>query len=204
MQLLKIPGIYRITNINTSKYYIGSSKNVRKRIYSHCHKLKKNIHDNEHLQNSYNKHGKNKFKFEIIEYCDHYSLLTNEQYWIDQYDFEKELYNILPRAGSHLGHVHSEETKIRIAEAQIGIRKPKSIIGDDRIIEGLDSVTEKRVKGIRKKVIQIDINTLEEICIFYSIGLAARTLSVSHSTISKALRGINYSAAGYMWEYFVD
>ena len=60
-------GIYKITNIINSCYYIGSSINIKKRWREHVIMLTKNKHDNAFLQNSWNKYGEKSFKFEIIE-----------------------------------------------------------------------------------------------------------------------------------------
>ena len=63
-------GIYKITNITNNKVYIGSSVNISNREYKHFWMLDKGIHDNEYLQKSYNKYGKDVFIFEIVEYCE--------------------------------------------------------------------------------------------------------------------------------------
>ena len=49
-------GIYAIHNIKTDKYYIGQSKDIEHRWKQHKSRLKNNKHENEHLQNSYNKY----------------------------------------------------------------------------------------------------------------------------------------------------
>lgn len=64
-----ISGIYKITNVNNLKFYIGSSKNINKRLSDHFCSLKGNYHCNNKLQNSFNKHGYNNFKTEILATC---------------------------------------------------------------------------------------------------------------------------------------
>lgn len=91
----KIGAVYKITNIQTKKNYIGSSKNVYKRFYQHIKSLFKNKHHSLHLQRSWNKYGPNSFVFEIIEIIDknnfkddkeYMKILRNrEQYYIDYY-----------------------------------------------------------------------------------------------------------------------
>lgn len=63
-------GIYKITNLKNNKVYIGQSENLINREWSHFYWLDRNEHHNEHLQQSYNKHGRNNFKFEILEQTD--------------------------------------------------------------------------------------------------------------------------------------
>jgi group I intron endonuclease len=59
-------GIYRIINKTNNKIYIGSSVNILSRFSKHKSLLKHNKHDNDYLQNSYNKYGLENFLFEII------------------------------------------------------------------------------------------------------------------------------------------
>jgi group I intron endonuclease len=58
-------GIYKITNIVNNKCYVGSSINIKNRIYKHFWLLSNNKHYNLHLQKSYNKYGKSNFIYEV-------------------------------------------------------------------------------------------------------------------------------------------
>jgi group I intron endonuclease len=78
-------GIYKIENIVDKKIYIGSSVNVESREYKHFWMLKRKSHDNNHLQNAYNKFGKDSFKFQIIEECGDDNLIIRENFYIDFY-----------------------------------------------------------------------------------------------------------------------
>ena len=60
-------GIYRIRNTITNKSYYGSSEDLEYRKNKHFKLLELNNHGNIKLQNSYNKHGKENFVFEIVE-----------------------------------------------------------------------------------------------------------------------------------------
>ena len=92
-------GIYKIVNLQTGKYYVGSTKDFKKRKQTHFSGLKNNYHPNKHLQNAYNKYGIDNFKFEIVEYVQEELLLDIEQSYID--DSEKEyIYNKTYIAGA--------------------------------------------------------------------------------------------------------
>lgn len=81
-----IPGVYIIKNIITSKVYVGSSFNILKRFNEHNGCLKKNKHHNKHLQNSYNKHGKENFSFIILEtVLSERHIIAFEQSYLDYY-----------------------------------------------------------------------------------------------------------------------
>lgn len=77
-------GIYKITNLDNGKIYVGQATDIKDRWYDHKRKLKHNSHENSYLQNSWNLHGENKFRFEIIEICRQEELDEREMFWIDK------------------------------------------------------------------------------------------------------------------------
>lgn len=81
----KKSGIYQITNIINNKKYIGSSKNLNKRLKGHFNRLNKNIHCNNYLQNSYNKNSKYYFTIKILSFCPPEYRYKLEQWFLDNY-----------------------------------------------------------------------------------------------------------------------
>lgn len=89
-----ISGIYQIVNLKNNKTYIGSSKNILRRWYIHKSALTHNRHHCIYLQRSWNKHGVDSFKFEILFQIDH---PTEQQLFEQEERFIKErlpAYNI--------------------------------------------------------------------------------------------------------------
>jgi group I intron endonuclease len=80
---LKKCGIYCITNIVNNKIYIGSSKNIYHRLKRHHSELKRGIHTNKYLQNSYLKYGPSNFNVSIIEETLYENLQEKEQNYIN-------------------------------------------------------------------------------------------------------------------------
>ena len=78
-------GIYQIRNLVDNKIYIGSSKSLYQRLRRHLNNLRKNKHDNQHLQNAFNKYGESSFIFEIVEFCNLSEQYEVEQYWINNF-----------------------------------------------------------------------------------------------------------------------
>lgn len=161
-------GIYRITNKQTNQVYFGSSVQVEKRLRSHKSLLRRNKHDNNFLQNSYNKYGAEAFEFMLIEAVngDIATLLKREQDYIDlHFDNGNKCYNLNPQANSTVGMVLSEEAKKRIAAARL--RAPR---GENHPYWG-----KKRPKEVGEKI---------------SLALTGKPLSKEHrEKLSKAKLG---------------
>lgn len=125
-------GIYKIINLETGKYYVGSTKDFKKRKQSHFSRLKNNNHKNKHLQFSYNKYGIDSFKFEIVDYVDKNLLLDVEQSYIDNSEKEN-IYNQTYIAGAGGYDILSIETYILDLNGNI-INKYSSISETSRVL----------------------------------------------------------------------
>jgi len=116
-------GIYMILNKVNGKRYIGSSKNVRKRKNRHFSELRRDVHKNRKLQNSFNKYGEDKFEFKLLEeVSDEKDLIVREQVFINEL---KPKLNINLIANSSLGVKRSEETKEKVRQANLGLKHPE-------------------------------------------------------------------------------
>lgn len=113
---MKIIGIYKIySDIDSSKFYIGSSINLKAKKDLHFFLLRNNKHDSKYMQRYFNKHG-NVLKFEIIEECTQDILLEREQCYLDALN---PYFNSRIRAESNYGLKHSDETKNKISNGDI-------------------------------------------------------------------------------------
>lgn len=111
-------GIYKITCNATGNIYIGSSAySIQGRFRRHRGDLLRNEHENQYIQNSWNKYGQESFKFEVIESCAKELVLIREQFYIDTL---KPQFNMCPVAGSCLGKKASAETKRKMSLARLG------------------------------------------------------------------------------------
>ena len=79
---MKISGVYKVTNIVTGDFYIGSSQDIKQRWARHKSPSAWRYHPGVKLYQAYAKYGLNNFTFEIIEETD--NLKEREQYWIEQ------------------------------------------------------------------------------------------------------------------------
>lgn len=109
-------GVYIIkSKLFPFRKYIGSSINFERRKKRHLSKLRSNIHENQKLQNHFNKFGEKDLIFEIILFCPWKSLTFWEQIFIDGL---KPYFNINPVATSRLGAKFSEESKQKLKQAK--------------------------------------------------------------------------------------
>jgi group I intron endonuclease len=105
-------GVYRIVNVVNGKLYVGSSTDVKYRLWRHQHELLCNKHENRYLQNAWNKYGELSFSFEILFYCKREWLLQREQEMIDYYQSANgKGYNLCSVAGNCLGIKRSQKTR---------------------------------------------------------------------------------------------
>lgn len=76
-------GIYILSSLIDDRHYIGSTKDLMGRKYSHLQALESGRHSNEYLQDFVDEHGINSIGFSVIEVVDERDLGTREQYWMD-------------------------------------------------------------------------------------------------------------------------
>jgi hypothetical protein len=199
--IYNVTGIYLIHNTVSNKSYIGSAKNIYRRIFgkssvSHLKSLSENRHHNTHLQSAYNKYGVSAFTFDVLEVCDKQKLIEREQFFLDtllcakdKKQFADKAYNICPIAGSCLGRSLSDITKEKIAKAHIG--EKNSMYG---------KTGDKHPKSI--PIAQYS-STGIFIAKFSNVPEASRILKINHKSIRSALRN-GHSANGFYWSLYKD
>ena len=80
---MKISGIYRITNTITGDFYIGSSKNIKRRWTDHKKPSSLKKQPNNQLYQDMQKYGLDKFDFQVIAEVEVDSLKEMEQQFIE-------------------------------------------------------------------------------------------------------------------------
>lgn len=110
-------GIYKISS--PTGFYIGSSKNIRKRFQDHLSALRAKRHANKILERAFYKYDQN-LDFSIIETCHESELLLKEQYYIDELN---PTYNICMVAGRMDGFKFSEESKQKMRGRKVNGQK---------------------------------------------------------------------------------
>ncbi len=141
--IFKEKGVYKITFSHSNKCYIGStysSQGFKKRWDCHLRDLKRGIHHNSHLQNTYNKYPNSVIIFDVVESldtdCEH--ILKREEYWIDYYDSVKSGYNLSP---------HADDSRRILEFVQKAKKRLLQYDLDGNFIKEWDSVTEAHKYG---------------------------------------------------------
>ena len=79
----KISGVYKITNTITGDFYIGSSKDVKRRWAAHKIPSTWNKYPNNQMYHDMKNYGVDKFEFQILEEAEIEQLKETEQQFIE-------------------------------------------------------------------------------------------------------------------------
>lgn len=202
--------IYRIFNKVNNLCYIGLSVNIKRRFIEHKHSLNKNNHYNPHLQNSWNKYGKNNFIFQIVEKCDLSILEQREIFYINLFKSFDKNYGYNLTTGGNRPKL-SETTRLKMSKSKTGKKRKfsrehlknmsLSRIGKKLTQEHKNKLSE-RLKGKnhplygklhpnRKK-----IKCLETNLIYESALDASKKLNLDASSINKVCLGKRKKVGG--------
>lgn len=184
-------GIYKITNEDTGKVYIGESMNIDRRWKEHKEDLNNNTHTNKKLQNDWNlKFNDDLFRFEVLEEIDDrmssfiaiFYLVILEDKYIKEYNSVEEGYNL-----------EYTLSKVLLGEKTLTNKKNEIKIVENiinRITKGIALFKEDAVKyneiekPKRNKIICIETNE-----IYKSAKEATKQCSVnSTSAVTRACR----------------
>lgn len=174
----KINYIYTITNLTNGKAYVGKTNDPAYRKKKHFYLLENQKHFNRYLQNSYNKHGRDNFKFSVID------TLDKDKDWeeLEKHHIKKlcSMYN---------------ENGYNISQGGLG----GSFSGSERAYNSKIS-NQARVSN----VVQVDKEDLSVVATYSSLHEASRETGIGLSAISGACNRIGIQASGFYWAFEED
>ena len=208
--------VYRWVNKVNGNTYTGSSVNLgrRFRVYYDFSYLSLTINNGKsRVYSAILKHGYSNFQLEILEYCTKENAISREQYYID---LLKPEYNLNSTAGSRLGSIHTQETRVKmsisalghkhteetkklISLATKGINNPnfgkthseetKALISLARLGKSIlsESMKAKMSEESGTALRVIDLKT-NEISVYTSITKAAKALGMTQPPISRRVK----------------
>lgn len=139
------PGIYKITNTENNKVYIGESINIRDRWKDHISRLRNNNHRNKHLQTSYNKYGESIFLIEVIRIMDDIIELKRvESHYIKEYNSFDNKYGYNKTYTDDDKTFFTEDTLLKLSEINSGSNNPQW--GKDGYWKGKNIPADVRTK----------------------------------------------------------
>jgi len=111
----KLAGIYQIRNLINNKIYLGSAYNLYDRYRVHKSTLLNNKHDNEHLQRSFNKYGKDNFIFELVEIVENLVNIYDIEvkYLNRHFDYGKSCYNMNEETSPNKSLIKWNESRMK-------------------------------------------------------------------------------------------
>ena len=105
-------GVYKI-QLGTSRLYIGSTTNFKKRWTSHLNDLRTGHHSNGSMQSDFNSFSEANLKFDVILYCSSDQIETKEEQAIQSaLQQNRALYNMTKDGRGYIGSVTSNNTSI--------------------------------------------------------------------------------------------
>lgn len=141
--------IYKITNIQNNKVYIGQTiRPVEQRLHRHINDALNNILDT-HFARAIRKYGKENFIIETIDTANSQEELNRkEQYWIRFYDSVNKGYNETDAISKCGGNTYQSKTKEEMSVIKDKIRQTKL---------GAKNPMARKIKRINIKTNEVDI-----------------------------------------------
>ncbi len=135
--------IYRIRNVVTNSFYVGSTVDARVRFQTHKRRLRAGKHQSPKMQAAWNKYGEDCFKFEILEYVENAEdLLKVEQGYLDSHAGKDYCYNWATDASAPMrGKTHNESVRVKLKESAKKVPK-----GKDSVLYGIPRTEEVKAK----------------------------------------------------------
>lgn len=183
-------GIYKITNTENGKIYIGQSRDIGHRKICHEYDLRNNRHRNIHLQRAYNLNP-NVFTFEVICTCAEEDLNALEEYYIKKYNCLDDRYGYNLDAAARGVGIHSEETKQKISRSKIGNQAMKGIKLSEEWKRHLSEAQPHRKR----------IQCIETGEVYDSFADAARKTGLNRTKIVSVCTGKRKTTGGLRFKY---
>lgn len=204
--------VYAIVNTNNGKRYYGSSRGVRRRMWTHLLHLRNGTHHSIALQRAFVKYGEASFDVEILsEHQDHQSALRAEQSALDMHYGKLRCYNASPSAASPIlepvALERAAEARRRSAKWRASLRvdqihtptaKAKSRAAcavSESFRENVLAQGRRMRELLSKPVLAVPVDGGDSIR-FPSQEAARIALGISRSGVSERCRGIRVTPIG--------
>lgn len=207
-------GIYMITCLKNDKHYIGQSVRLKHRMKEH-----ESCSSNTQLREDIALYGLENFRFEILEECKEEELDERELHYIEVI---KPEYNVCME-----GNPFTQKNLEIIRELS---RKPVRCVEDNRVFPSQRDAAnaydvcesslcnvlhgkqvtvggfhfeyaDERPSETRENKTKKPVRCVEMGIVFPTIAEAAKAVGINSRTISAALNGQSFTAAGFHWKF---
>lgn len=196
----KTCGVYKITNIENGKFYIGASVEINARISQHFNRDARKYLNHpfyEDIRNS----DYTKFTFEVLEECCREMLLEREQYY---YDLLQPTYNIVRPCKVHFDNDISRKKAIENSNTIEKVLERKRKYNSAEYKDIFRSMHVDKMK--RVEMLNIDNELIKT---FQSMSEGARWITDNTtfkgknktSKIKSVCDGDRITAYGFKWRY---
>lgn len=103
-------GIYRLYSTIDNRCYIGSSKDLFKRLTTHFNKLEQGKHSNKKLQSFYTDHPCN-LEYEVLCFCKSHELNEKEDFYRNEYCSFENGFDLMAKSCRKSGNIVSKKKK---------------------------------------------------------------------------------------------
>jgi len=155
MEKIFIYGIYDINYPNKIRYVGKTKKNIEQRLKQHVYLSKKNIRRPINLwlkklldEGSYP-------KIKILEETNDKEWAKKEMFWIKKLKKNNNLLNLTDGGESNLNYIHSQETRKKISENNMGKHsywKGKKFSEEHKLKIGISGTGKKRTEDTKKNI----------------------------------------------------
>lgn len=148
-------GVYRWNNVATGDVYIGSAVDLSRRLreyFSTRYLSKESLKNNSIIYKALLKYGYSSFTLDILEYTDKNSVVAKEQLYLNR---QNPSYNICKKAGSSLGRVTREDTRLKLRQAWL-VRNFKNKANGLSFSEFVLNTNENKIKRSEVKLAKLN------------------------------------------------
>lgn len=193
-------GVYKITNLITGDFYIGSSNNVSNRISLHFNREVKKYPNHKFYQDI-KAYGQDNFKVEILEECNRDNKIEREKYY---YNLLNPTYNKIPPEENNFLNKEVRELAIKACETEEFKIKRKEINQSKVFREKVREAQRFRFKPVKMFNFKNEYITSFECMQDAGKWIINNSKYKSKNPVSKikdVCDGKRNTAYGYKWEY---
>jgi group I intron endonuclease len=208
-------GIYLWYNSHTGNTYVGSAKDLHKRLSRYYLPAELNRARPLVIYKAITKYGHEGFSLVILEVCgltkdvSKEKLLSREQYFVDTI---KPTYNVLKLAGSSQGYKHTEDTKNKMKDIYSDARREHA--RNINLGKPLSEVTKQKLSAVirtqeQRELAQLSCANREEVQVYNSDGslfkeyLSINQMAKEWNACRKYLSKVAKSGKLYRGKYYI-